>query len=186
MIRVRRCRRAVVAAALLALAAPRARATVLVPVDLGELVSSARSIVHGRVVSTSAQWLEERRSIETVVTLAVEDTLKGGASGSITFRVPGGEMGRYRSIVPGAPAFAEGDDVVVFLGGEGPSIPHLVGFSQGVYRVRAIGGERMVRPAVPSPATESTPMLRGTGRVPARLAAFEDEVRALVVAGGAR
>ena len=58
--------------------ARRASATVLVPVDLEELVTDARAIVHGRVVSTTAQWLEGRRGIETLVTLATEDALKGG------------------------------------------------------------------------------------------------------------
>jgi hypothetical protein len=172
--------------ALLALAIPRAGATVLVPADLAELVAGARTIVHGRVVSTETQWLEERRGIETIVTLEVEDALKGGASGSVAFRVPGGEMGRYRSVVPGAPVFTAGEDVIVFLAGDGPSIPHVLGFSQGVYRVRQGAGGRVVRPGVPGPASESTPMRRGTTRSAAPLGSFETEVRALVAAGGAR
>jgi hypothetical protein len=171
---------------LVVLAAASADATVLVPVDLGELVSSARTIVHGRVLSTSAQWVEDRRGIETVVTLSVENALKGGAVETATFRVPGGEMGRYRSIIPGAPVFAAGDEVIVFLGGDGPSLPHLVGFSQGVYRVRAIAGERVVRPGVPSPVAETTRLSRGVGRAGAPLAAFEAEIRVLVAAGGVR
>lgn len=177
---------AALAVGVLGFTAPCALATVLVPVDLGELVSGACTIVHGRVVSTEAQWLEERHGIETVVTLAVEDALKGPATSSVTFRVAGGLMGRYRSIVPGAPAFAAGDEVIVFLAGDGPAIPHLVGFSQGVYRVRSLAGERVVRPGVPAPAAAPTVMTRGAGRVASPLAEFEAQVRALASAGRAR
>jgi len=165
----------------------RASATVLVPVDLTELVAGARAVVHGRVVSTTAQWLEGRRGIETLVTLATEDSLKGGASETVTFRVAGGQMGPYRSFMPGAPAFSEGDDVIVFLGGDGPEVPHLVGFSQGVYRVLAGTGMRMVRPGVPSAGDTAIRMTRGApGRASMPLDAFEAQVKALVAAGSPR
>ena len=77
----------------------------------------------------------------------------------------------------------------MFLGGDGPAVPHLVGFSQGVYRVATRpGGERFVRPGVPAPAGESAVSLaRGTGgtrTVP--LQAFEEQVRLLVREQGAR
>lgn len=184
MVRVSCRRLAALAAALITLAGPAARATTLAPVDLGELVSGATWIVHGRVVAATAQWLDGRRGIETIVTLAVEDALKGTPTESVSFRVPGGLLGRYRSVIPGAPAFAEGDEVIVFLGGTAPSIPHLVGFSQGVYRVRTADGQRLVRPGVPAPARETTRMARGLARGSAPLAVFEAEVRTLVAGGG--
>jgi hypothetical protein len=173
---------AVLAASVVCATTPgAARAAVLVAADLGELVRGARSVVHGRVVSTGTQWLEGRRGVETIVTLAVERTLKGTASEEVSFRVPGGQIGPYRSFMPGAPAFSEGEDVVVFLGGDGPAIPHLVGFSQGVYRVRGIGGLRVVRPGVPAPSgAASTAMARGVGRRAEPLAAFEAQVMDLV------
>ena len=119
--------------------------------------------MHGRVVSATPQWLDGRRGIETLVTLATEDALKGGAGETVTFRVPGGQMGPYRSFMPGAPTFAEGDDVIVFLGGDGPEVPHLVGFSQGVYRVRAGTAGRTVRPGVPFPPRRTSRSARGSG-----------------------
>ncbi len=159
----------------------RATATVLVSADLGELVSSARTVVHGRVVEAAPQWLEGRRGIETLVTLAVEDTLKGPVTPAVTFRVPGGQLGPYRSFMPGTPVFAEGEEIVVFLGGEGPAIPHIVGFSQGVYRVRrADGGMRVVRPGIPAPAGETpVSVIRGAASRFIALEQFETEVRAL-------
>jgi hypothetical protein len=60
--------------------------------------------------------------------------LKGSPSRTVTFRVPNGQVGRYRRIVVGAPEFAVGEDVVVFLRGAAPAVPTLFGLSQGVYR----------------------------------------------------
>jgi hypothetical protein len=164
-----------------------AQAMVLVAADLQELVIGARTVVHGRVVSVTPQWLEGRRGVETIVTLAVEDTLKGTASEDVSFRVPGGQMGPYRSFMPGAPVFVEGEDVIVFLAGDGPVIPHLVGFSQGVYRVRAVNGVRVVRQGVPAPGGEApVAMTRGAGRRPEPLQGFEAQVRDLARAEGVR
>ena len=100
---------------LLALAMP-ARATVIVPADLGELSRDARTIVRGRVASLDAQWTADRGTIETIVTLEVESYLKGSLGPTLSFRVPGGDLGRFRSIVVGAPEFAVDEHVIVFLG----------------------------------------------------------------------
>jgi len=107
---------------LLALAMP-ARATVIVPADLGELSRDARTIVRGRVASLDAQWTADRGTIETIVTLEVESYLKGSLGPTLSFRVPGGDLGRFRSIVVGAPEFTLDEHVVVFLGTQGPSVP---------------------------------------------------------------
>src|SRR4051812_26819449 len=106
-----------------------ARATVLIGADLGELAHDAIAIARGRVVAVDAQWTDGRRSIETIVTLDVETYLKGSLGPSVQFRVPGGVLGRYRSIVVGAPAFEVNERVVVFLGARGPVVPYVVGFS---------------------------------------------------------
>ena len=51
--------------------------------------------------------------------------------------MPGGRLGRYRSLVVGAPTFEAGQRVVVFLGATPPSLPYVLGMSQGVFRVAA-------------------------------------------------
>jgi len=122
--------------ALLLLAALPAAAAVLVPADLTELAREAGAIVHGRVVTVEGVWTAGRRSIETVVTLEVTTALKGQPGREVSLRVPGGELGRYRSVMVGAPVFREGDEVIVFLGGRAPALPTLLGLGQGVYRVR--------------------------------------------------
>ena len=52
-------------------------------------------------------------------------------------------MGRYRSIFVGAPEFAVDQRVVVFLGARGPSVPYVLGLSQGVYRIVPRVGRRL-------------------------------------------
>ena len=166
-----------------------ARATVLIPADLGELSRDAVAIARGRVAALDARWTEDRGTIETIVTLEVESYLKGGLGSTLRFRVPGGELGRFRSVVVGAPAFAVDQRVVVFLGARGPSVPHLLGMSQGVFRVSRAAdnsGWLVTSPVILPQATGvSARVVRGD---PARRALalddFESTVRAL--AGGAK
>jgi hypothetical protein len=74
--------------------------------------------------------------------------------------------------------------VIVFLGASGPRLPHLLGLSQGVYRVGvSAGGAALVSPPPVMPGTTG-PIVRGTAaRRPAPLADFERTVRSLAGAG---
>jgi hypothetical protein len=166
----------------------RAGATVLVPADLGELAREAGAIVRGRVAATETRWSGGRRAIETVVTIEVEESLKGPLGGTVQFIVPGGTLGRYRSLFVGAPQFAAEERVVVFLGWRGPSYPYLLGLGQGVFRVAASAnrtGAMVTPPPMMAPAAGSARIVRGDpSRVPMPLAAFEQRVR--VLAGGQR
>jgi hypothetical protein len=169
----------------LVLAAP-ARATVLVGADLGELSHDAIAIARGSVVAVKGRWADSHRTIETIVTLKVERYLKGSLGGIVEFSVPGGEFGRFRNIVLGAPAFTLDERVVVFLGAHGPGIPYVLGLSQGVFRV----GRTPDRWVVTSPAffpSASAParIVRGEPqRWPVDLGDFEQRV--IDLAGGAR
>jgi hypothetical protein len=156
------------------------RATVLVPADLGELSREARAIARGRIVAVDAQWTDGRRTIETIVTLECETYLKGRLGDTVQFRVPGGSLGRFRSIVVGAPQFVVGQHVIVFLGARGPMMPYVLGLSQGLFRIaQTSGGEQMVTPPAILPTMEG-PLVRGNLTLrPAPLADFEREVRAL-------
>ena len=167
---------------------PSTRATVLIPADLGELSRDARAIVRGRVARLDAQWTDDRGTIETIVTLEVESYIKGALGPTLRFRTPGGDLGRYRSVVVGAPEFAVDEHIVVFLGTTGPSVPHVLGLSQGVFRLvrEADSGGWMVTPPVTLAATtRSVPLVRGDrSRRAVPLNEFEVRVRAL--AGGAK
>lgn len=160
-----------------------ASATVVLPADLGELSREARAIVRGRVAAVEARWAEDHRSIDTIVTLEVETYLKGALGAALSFRVPGGELGRLRSIVVGAPEFSVDDRVIVFLGARGPSVPYVLGLSQGVFRLVAASdnsGWLVTPPGVFPAASGAAAIVRGDpSRRPMRLADFEDRIRVL-------
>ena len=161
------------------------RATTLVSAELGELTRDAIAIVRGRVVAVDGRWTDDRRGIETVVTLDVDEYLKGDLGAAVQFRLPGGLLGRFRSIVVGAPRFAVDDRVIVFLGAKGPMIPYLVGFSQGVYRVVRDPETRDAWRVTPPVAPDGpAPVVRGDpARAPLPLPVFEARVRALTESG---
>lgn len=110
-------------------------ALTLLPADFSEMVAGSQLIVHGRVVDVRPQMTVGRRSIESVVTIAVVDAIKGTPGGAVTFVVPGGQIGRYRRLVVGAPEFIAGQEVLLFLTAHAPALPMPFGISQGVYRV---------------------------------------------------
>jgi hypothetical protein len=113
-----------------------AGATVVMPADLQTIVDGSHTIVQGRVIDVRSEMTAGRRSIYSVVTLAVDRTLKGSGAATVAFRIPVGQVGRYRRVIVGAPEFAAGDEVVVFLTGAAPALPTIFGLNQGVYRVR--------------------------------------------------
>jgi hypothetical protein len=178
-------RQKVLIAILLVLLAAGAHATVLIPTDVAELSRDARVVARGEVVAVDGRWTDDRRTVETLVTLQTERYLKGQYGQVLQFRVPGGKLGRYRNVVVGAPTFAVGQHVIVFLGGSGPQVPYLLGLNQGVYRigVTSSGAATVVPP--PIEGDVAGPVIRGTSqRQPALLADFERSV--VTFAGGAR
>jgi hypothetical protein len=154
-------------------------AMVVVPAEFSEMVTASELVVHGRVVDVRAQIVGDRRTIETVVTLSVLAAIKGQPGETVYFKVPGGQIGRYRRFMVGAPEFARGEEVVLFLKGRPPVVPFPFGLSQGVYRVvQDAAGRRLVTPPVVSEAPGR--VVRGdTSRRPLELAAFTRNVRAI-------
>lgn len=173
--------------ALLVAAPAAARATVLIPIEFRELVAVSSTIVHGRIADVRAQWVDGRRAIETFLTVDADEYYKGSAAGTLTVRVPGGQMGRFRTIVVGAPEFRVGDEVVLFLR-EYQGRVSIVGLSQGAYRVAPDrSGRRVVTAPVLMGKVDGSAeaVVRGdTARRPLAVDAFRDLVKR-VVAGGA-
>lgn len=167
------------------------RATVLLPAEFREVVAGSQIIVYGRVADVRPEWSDDRRRIDTIVTLEAGTFLKGGPGEAVTFRVPGGQIGRYRNVMIGAPQFQEGEEVVLFLSAAGPAVAHVFGLSQGVYRVRVDTrtGRRMVIPPVLTASSDAPQtIVRGDqSRQPLALDAFSASVRtAMAQTGGAR
>jgi hypothetical protein len=173
---------------LLLLGAHELRATVLLPAEFREIVAGSQIIVYGRVESVRSEWSGDRRRIDTIVTVAARSYLKGGPGDSVTFRVPGGEIGRYRNVMVGAPAFHPGEEAVLFLSGSGPSIAHVFGLSQGVFRVRVnsrTGRRLVIPPVLMAKGEDPEAVTRGDGtRRQLALPAFAATVRAAMAQSG--
>lgn len=162
-------------------------ASVIRPIEFNDLVARAQAIVYGRVVGLHSRYNDDRTKIDTLVTVEVGSYLKGDLGKEIGFVVPGGTMGRYRMMAVGAPTFTEGEEVVLFLTARAPAIPHILGQSQGVFRVAVDSrtGERTIA-RVPRPGfgTNREPIGRGSpANPPMSLSAFSGLVRTLMENG---
>ncbi|HEU4687117.1 MAG TPA: hypothetical protein VFS23_02085, partial [Vicinamibacterales bacterium] len=151
-------------------------AMVVVPAEFGEMVAASQTIVHGRVIDVQSYETAGRRTIESLVTVQVVEAIKGQPGSTAYFKLPGGQVGRYRRVMVGAPQCAPGDEVVLFLKGSAPAVPMPFGLTQGVYRVhRDAAGRATVMPMV---ATGTERIVRGdASRRAPDLAAFTGMVR---------
>jgi hypothetical protein len=170
-----------------------ASATVIVPAELKEIVTGSEVIAYARVTEVRPEWADGRRWIDTIVTAEVMSYLKGGPQETISFKVPGGQLGRYRSVFVGAPIFARGDEAVLFLKPNGDELLDVFGLNQGVFRVRVDSGtgQRMVVPppimATGSPDTPQRLTRGALDRKPLLFAEFGARVReAMAITGKAR
>ena len=182
--------RLVASIALLLLFAPSLSATVLLPAEFREIVTGSQIIVYGRISDVRSEWMNGRRRIESVVTVEPADFYRGTPSRTVTFRVPGGQIGRYKSVTVGAPEFRAGDEVVLFLKSQGPAVPQIFGLNQGVFRVRVDSrtGRRIVTlPIVAQRTAAPEIVVRGArDRRPLPLEQFATQVRTVLQQGGAR
>jgi hypothetical protein len=94
-------------------------------------------------------------------------------------------MGPYLSVMPGAPRFAEGEEVVLFLAGAPREVPHILALSQGVFRVvhdRSTGARIVVPELLRASADGAVQVIRGDlTRKPTPLGRFILDVRGIVV-----
>jgi hypothetical protein len=180
-------RRAVFLLYVLAVMPAALRATVLVPAEFREVVNGADIIAYGRVVETRVEWSDDRKRVDTLVTLQVGTYLKGGPGETLTFRVPGGQVGRYINVTVGAPQFTAGEEAVVFLNVRGTELPFIFGLNQGLFRVRldAQSNRRMVSMPLLSRGEAPESVVRGS-RAPIALETFGAQVRAVLDEASAR
>lgn len=160
-----------------------ARATVLLPAEFREIVGESQIIAYGRVVDAVSELSDDRKRIETIVTFEVETYLKGGPGERLSLRVPGGQVGRYRSITVGAPVLETGTEAVLFLRQGESGLPYVFGLSQGMFRVQRDPRtqRRLVMP--PLLARTETPerVVRGAvSRKAMTLEAFGAQVRSVM------
>jgi len=127
-----------------------AHATSVIAPSFSELVGRAETVIHGTVTEVRSDWAVQggHRVIKSWVSIQLEEPLKGiPASASLTLEFLGGRVDGAEMTVQGSPRFAPGDEVVVFINGNGRDACPLVGWGHGAYRVlpSAATGEKQIR-----------------------------------------
>ncbi len=96
-----------------------------------DLVEEAAIIVRGRVERTEARWIanERGRHIHTTAYVNVAEVVKGSVTpGLLSLTIVGGTVGDTTEYVSDAVAFAQGEEALLFLKGNPPSV---IGGHQG-------------------------------------------------------
>jgi hypothetical protein len=130
---------------------PASQATTLVKMSTEQMTARASDIVLGVCTDARSVWVG--RTLVTLATIAVSESLKGAAQSELTVVLPGGvDAARAVPIAvtyPGAPVIVPRDDVMLFLERGAPVENGLrvVGFSQGKFSiVRDAFGRRFASP----------------------------------------
>ena len=98
-----------------------------------QLAARADSILVGKVTNIAC-YQEDKGNIYTLVTLSMEQTIKGETKEAVNVRIPGGELNRQAMWVEDAPSFQLGERVVIFLE-EREGIFNVVGGFQGKFSI---------------------------------------------------
>ena len=120
--------------ALLFVALP-ASAAMAVSSSVEQLARGADAVVRGRVASTSARWIGRR--IFTFAEVEAGSVWRGSAPPRITVLTAGGASGHLVQHVDGAAAFAQGEEVVLFLSRAEAGIYRVTGLAQGKFTVQS-------------------------------------------------
>jgi hypothetical protein len=158
-------RREIAAAVALLCAAPASAGTAL-QATVEELARAADAVVRGTVLRRESRLTPDGLRIYTFVDLRVDAAWKGDPPAAVTVRTPGGEVGRFGQRVDGAAAFADGEEVVVFLSRAGDGW-QVAGLAQGKF---AVAG------------AQARPDLAGLRRLPRAAPAGERIAEAMPVA----
>lgn len=127
------------AAAVALTLAAGAGATMVLPSSIQKMTTSSDAIVVGRVASQSAAT-ESGKIFTNVVVDVTEWYKSAGVSrpSTITLKIPGGTSGGYTMHVDLAPAFGDGEEVLLFLKKSGTAyVPYAL--SYGVCRIKSSG-----------------------------------------------
>lgn len=112
---------------------PPLRATTLARLSLERLAAGSDAVARVRCVSSESRW--ENRSIWTLTTFDVVESMKGNLPRQIAVRLPGGRVGHLTTAVDGTPKFNPGDEAVVFLERSRAGGFTVAGWVEGTFRV---------------------------------------------------
>jgi hypothetical protein len=123
--------------------------TLAVALSVQDMVDQSDVIAIGNCVDTKSVWVD--RTLVTLATFSISESLKGSETSTITVELPGGiDANRKIPIAmtyPGAPSLTPGEDAFLFLTatGETGGSYNVAGFSQGKFSiVTDEDGEQMV------------------------------------------
>jgi len=114
-----------------------AQAASVLPLYLDEIVADAAVAFQGTCTENRSELDPQTGLVVTYTTFSVTDVLKGSVGSTHTIKQAGGRLGNRVYRMEGSPAFAVGEDYVVFLYGvssAGFSSP--VGLAQGQFTIR--------------------------------------------------
>jgi hypothetical protein len=143
---------------------------------LAELARESTLIVDAHVIAIHP--VADTGRIERVITLRVGARWKGESDDVLHLRLPGGTLGRLRTVVPGVPDFTTGERLVLFLDEVPGAGPRILGLHQGAWRVQPspVDGRVHVAPAVTG-LSHGGPVVRGdAARRPRSIERFRTEV----------
>jgi hypothetical protein len=103
--------------------------------DLDDLETRAGLIVLSTVVGMQTIEVNESNFIQTVVTVLVQNRLKGASADQIKVQVPGGQLDDVALDVAGEPEFEVGQHVLLFLQPDG-GVYRVSGRSRGKFTLR--------------------------------------------------
>ncbi len=124
-------RRFAVVAALTVLCASIVGATTLVKLEFADLARDADRIVVGTVTGIEGFWDDSMTFVHSNVTVRVEKSFRGDAADELVLRTPGGAIGGIAQVAHGAPSFAVGEQVLVFLTTWEDGTAKVLGYAQG-------------------------------------------------------
>jgi hypothetical protein len=109
-------------------------AATLQKLTLGDMSRKSTAIVRARVLSSYAQ--QHGSIIYTHYRIQVSEWWKGSGAAALDVVVPGGLAGGLRQTISGAPQLLAGGDQVFFLWTGSSGLTHIIGLSQGLFKVQ--------------------------------------------------
>ena len=157
-------------------------ATVVVNMDIEQMAPVAPVVLVGEVNRVESSWNKDKTKIHTRAWITPSEILKGPAKlGTVVVKTIGGKVGDTIAQLDGAPKFAEGEKVLVFLEPRKDGDGYLtIGLYMGKFKVfkdPKTGTEMVVRDM-----PESGVKIVGSNPVGVKLHSL-DEVRALFAGG---
>ena len=112
--------------------------TLAVALSLEDMVNQSDVIAIGNVLDTKSVWID--RSLVTLATVAVSESLKGAPGETLTVVLPGGVDANRKVPVamtyPGAPRLTPGENAFLFLSSDSEAGGYnIAGFAQGKFSI---------------------------------------------------